>query len=261
MEVYDFVFVILVYRNTNDLENFFKNFNIDNSKVIVINSFYDDYSEKIFKDIASKYNADFISVENKGYGAGNNAGCRWALNHYSFKYLIISNADIEIKQMTIEFVKNNVVNAPEILNGIGRSSNPMQPYDIPSFEEIKYRSFKTGKNSWRIKACISANKLLRSYYRITHPKGGYIYMCHGAFLILPYEIVSKLTPIYNEQQFLFCEEDHLAHLLKENGFKTYYNPNILIHHKEDGSVGVINEKVLDLTSRSYITFYEHWNKK
>lgn len=37
--VYDFVYVVLVYRNTLDLEQFFIHQTTPNSKVIVVNSF------------------------------------------------------------------------------------------------------------------------------------------------------------------------------------------------------------------------------
>lgn len=46
---YDFIFIVLVYRNTKDLKDFFDSYNLANSKVIVVNSFYDKESESDFK--------------------------------------------------------------------------------------------------------------------------------------------------------------------------------------------------------------------
>lgn len=261
MDRFDFVFVILVYKNTSDLISFFHSLKVANSKVIVVNSYFDETTEKEFESIAKRNNADFFTVDNKGYGAGNNAGCVWALKKYKFEYLIISNADILIKKLSIGDVHLDVVNAPMIKNTIGHMSNPMQPYNIPFFEKIKYNCFKTNNNIWKIKLCIAINSFLRILYRISHLKGGAIYMSHGSFLILPYNIIYNLTPIYNEQQFLFCEEDHLAHLLYRGGYKTYYNPSIEVLHKEDGSVGGISDRVYEMTRKSYITFYEYWHKK
>ena len=71
---YRVVFVVLVYRNTQDLRDFFKYNDTKDSHTIVVNSYYDEQTENEFKKIASKAEADFISVPNKGYGAGNNAG-------------------------------------------------------------------------------------------------------------------------------------------------------------------------------------------
>ena len=85
----DFIFVVLVYRNIDDLKDFFDHFTIPNSKVVVINSFYDKNSESSLKNIAEENDADFISVPNKGYGAGNNRGIEYVLNNYDFKYKYI----------------------------------------------------------------------------------------------------------------------------------------------------------------------------
>ena len=259
MEKYKFVFIVLVYRNTDDLIVFFENFKLSDSKVIVVNSFYDKKSEEKFKQAALSNNADFFTVENKGYGAGNNAGINWALENYVFEYLVISNADIKILQMSLDDICPSVVNAPEIQNKVGHFCNPMQPYDIQIFEKIKYESFKRQNFYWAVLFCIGINNLLRRIYRRLHKNGGSIYMCHGSFLIIPFEVIARLRSLYNEEQFLFCEEDHLARLLKKNGVKTFFNPKISILHKEDGSVGSIKGKVNEITRNSYTTFYEYWH--
>ena len=95
---YDIVFVVLVYRNTDDLKDFFLHNHIKNSHVIVVNSYYDDVSEGDFRKIAEDNGASFISVPNKGYGAGNNRGIEYALEHFNFDFLVISNADIQISK-------------------------------------------------------------------------------------------------------------------------------------------------------------------
>lgn len=133
MHKYDFVFVVLVYRNTNDLKDFFYHFCIENSKVIVVNSYYDDDSEKEFNQIADRYSADFISVPNKGYGAGNNVGVKWAIDHYQFDNIVISNADIIIEKMSASDIDPRYINAPDIKNKKGKQQNPMQVIDLPIF--------------------------------------------------------------------------------------------------------------------------------
>ena len=99
--MYDFVFIVLVYKNTLDLEEFFLSLNLLNTKVIVVDSFYDEVTSMAFENIALKYSASYLRVENRGYGYGNNMGIKYALAHYSFRYLIISNADIVVKQLDI----------------------------------------------------------------------------------------------------------------------------------------------------------------
>ena len=42
--MFDFVFIILTYKNYNDLQFFLENNRISNSKIIVVNSFFDEKS-------------------------------------------------------------------------------------------------------------------------------------------------------------------------------------------------------------------------
>ena len=114
---FDFVYVVLTYRNTKDLSSFFINNTITDSKVIVVNSFYDKSTEVEFQRISNKNLADFINVENLGYGNGNNKGVEFAINNYEFKFLIISNPDVAIIKMDKKYLLNspkNIIYAPKI---------------------------------------------------------------------------------------------------------------------------------------------------
>ena len=126
-ECFDIVFVVLVYRNTQDLVDFFKSNQISRSKTIVVCSHYNDDTDTRFSEIARINLADFIVVPNKGYGYGNNKGCEYALSNYDFKYLIISNADIKIEQFDIEDVK---INNPYIVRKISHHPHRV---DAPHF--------------------------------------------------------------------------------------------------------------------------------
>ena len=99
------VIILLTYRNSSDLRNFIeiaKKKCRYSYKIICVNSFYDlDSKEKIEK-ICIHNKIDFLNVENKGYGYGNNQGIIFANDHYNFDYLIISNPDIEIVKFSLE---------------------------------------------------------------------------------------------------------------------------------------------------------------
>lgn len=259
--VYDFVFVVLVYRNTRDLKEFFCNLTLPNAKVVVVNSFFDDMSERAFKDIANDNGADFISVPNKGYGAGNNRGCEYAINHYKFRYLIISNADIEVKKMDImnlEPFSNGIV-APKTLTLAGKNQNPFMVRQHPCFDKIKnwaYRnSFHKVTFLFSIISRLEREIFLKILYPIFH--NNRIYAAHGAFVIIPYKILLGLCPIYNEKMFLFVEEEHLGKLAKKNNIPIFYNPKIIISHKEDGSTGALDNSYKYVRD-SFQIFYKYW---
>lgn len=256
--IYDFIFVVLVYRNTDDLKDFFANLKISNTKTIVVNSFFDELSDNEFNKIAVINKADFISVPNNGYGTGNNIGCEHALKNYQFKYLIISNADIILKQMRIEDLSNTLITAPKIITARGKKQNPAKPYDNPLAEWLIYKSF-TNNIPILLWCSLVITRLLREFFFITNKFGcNRIYEVHGAFIIIPYNILKKLHPLFNEKMFLFSEEDHLARLTKKHCIMKEYNSKVIVFHKEDGSVNLLDKIPSDLEKMSFLTYYNSW---
>lgn len=261
MMKYDFVFVVLVYRNTQDLKDFFSSLLLSAVKVIVVNSFYDEESECEFKNIAEANNADFLSVPNKGYGTGNNRGVDYALTHYDFKYLVISNADICIEKMDLSafFGFKEGIYAPSIHTLSGKQQNPHMPFHISLIDSIKYKCFM--KNDWKpIMFFCALNKIFRIFFLsfFRYIVGNRIYSAHGAFVVLPKQIIEKLVPLYDENVFLFTEEENLAMNARFHGVATFFVPNIKIRHKEDGSTSTLGNKQKDITRKSFITFYKKW---
>ena len=260
LSTFDFVFVVLVYRNTSDLLEFFDSLNVPNSKVIVVNSFYDNESESKFREIAKINNADFLSVPNKGYGYGNNRGCEYVLNHYNFKYLVISNADIQIERLCLgDLAKcGRAVVAPDIINLSGKRQNPSSPF-VPSriLEYLKYFLYKHNHRHiiWILYAYSRLTKIF--YYGISRIRRT-IFSAHGAFVIIPFGILEELYPIYNEEMFLFNEEEHFGRLAQQKGIRTIYVPEIVVRHKEDGSMKVASIDDFQMSRQSFLAYFNFW---
>lgn len=253
---YDFILVVLVYRNTEDLKTFFKSFKLQNSKVIVVNSYYNDATKTEFEKTANRNGADFLNVENKGYGYGNNRGCEYALEHYDYKYLIISNADIEIVKLSLDDLNDdNSIIAPDIITLTGKHQNPFMPYSNKRMDKIKYFAYKHDVK-WLVLFCCVLTKMQRIYY-YTCKKLGRIYAAHGSFVIIPNSAMVKMFPIYNERMFLFTEEEHLAKLAIKCNIRIMYKPNIKIRHKEDGSTSFLSG-TYHYSKESYLEFFEYW---
>lgn len=261
---YKFVFVVLVYRNTQDLIDFFEsNTLLSRAKVIVVNSFYDDESEQKFIKIASEYNADFLSVPNKGYGAGNNRGVEYAIENYDFDYLIISNADITIEKFPetiLDKYKDSLL-APKLITRTGKNQNPSSPFkSIPLIETLLYKVYK-GNHRKIVIVFYAWSRLQKIIYYSISKLRRKVHAPHGAFFLIPRNLLMRLVPLYNEDMFLFYEENHLGKLANQKGIKTIYVPEIIIRHKEDGSVALLNADDFELMKDSYMTLYEYWNKK
>lgn len=267
MTFYKYIFSVVTYRSSEDLIDLLNSIGkyVKSSyRVIIVNNFYDDDSENEIKTISVRYDCDFISVPNMGYGTGNNIAIDYALKNYTFEYLIVSNPDIVIKR----FDDNNLqktcdVIAPEIITVSGNKQNPMTVLDIPFANNLIYWGLKRKKKPLFI-AGILVNKIIRMLarfiYIISPKKNHRIYMVHGSFLLLSYRVLKKLAPIYDEKIFLFAEENYLAIRFKRNGIKSWYTNYIQVLHKEDGSMKFrddVNEQLR--TSNIYV--YENYYKR
>ena len=130
MQKIEFVFIVLVYKNTDVLRSFFESLDmIQNKKVILVNSYYDEESEIRCREFAVRNDADFISVPNLGFGAGNNRGIEYARENYQFDYLILSNSDIILNNfVSINMLpKGACVVAPDTRLLSGKPQNPNVP--------------------------------------------------------------------------------------------------------------------------------------
>lgn len=260
---YDIVFVVLVYRNTADLKDFFLHNDVKNSHTIVVNSYYDDSSMNDFKNIAEVNGASFISVPNKGYGAGNNRGVEYALAHFEFKYLIISNADIMIEQLELSTLEKcgDVLIAPKIITLKGKNQNPSAPFPPhkPSLRIMKYIYEKGNRTmAWPMHAW---SRLKKIFYYMISPFHKYVFSAHGAFVIIPQCIINELHPLFNEEMFLEYEEQHLGMYAKSRGIKTRYVPEVVIRHKEDGSMKIASVNEFEVQKQSFGVYYHYWFEK
>lgn len=264
MEKFKYIFVILVYRNTKDLEECIQSIEdfLLSYKIIVVNAFYDEESMKAVRTIAENRGCVFIDVENKGYSYGNNIGIEFARKNYDYEYVIVSNPDITINKFDDSVIDQNFVYdivAPKITAADGRLQNPMYVKKPFISEWLEYKGFKH-QLLWLVRAGIFISKLKRAYYiRINSGKNLYtIYGAHGCFVMLSKEAVDKLFPVYDENMFLFAEEMVLAIKSYKKGLKTCYYDGISIKHKEDGSMKLSDLKIYEELRKSNLYYYEHY---
>lgn len=266
---YDFVFVVLCYRNTDDLSLFITSAKkiTDTYKIVVVNSYYDDETRDNFKKITIENNCDFVNVPNNGYGAGNNSGVDYAKSHYNFEYLVICNPDIEFITFSKDNIKgmNDYIIAPEIKTLKGKSQNPFIDQRSrlinKSIETLEYYGYRT-KSKLLLYSGFAINKFIREssnfIYNMIQPKRRKIHACHGACLIIGQTALRRIDKLYDENMFLFCEEFHLANVAKERKVDTVMVPSLKVLHREDGSVSFISKSAFKIQAKSFIYYYEKW---
>ena len=262
---YDYVFVILVYRNVDDLVSCLESVaeKITNYRVVIVNAYYDEESKTIIENIAKENNCDFPNVENKGYGAGNNRGIEFVSEKYDFDYVIVSNPDITIEKFTsyVNDFKGMDIVAPRIITRNGKNQNPILVTDNKIADYCLYIGYKK-KQDMLVLLGFALNKILREIFlKLCKNTVRRVYGAHGSFVIYSRNAIAKLTSNpYDENIFLFSEEFVIANKAKEFGLQTFYCPEVCIQHKEDGSMEIADISENEHLGKSTIYYYEHYRK-
>lgn len=261
MENVDVVFIVLTYRNSNDLVDFcssVKKISVK-QKTIIVDAFYDEKSSENIEKIAVNNDCHYIRIPNKGYSYGNNVGIEYAVKNYTFDYLIVSNPDIEIKKFNVDELKKhpNGCYGPKIITKDGRQQNPMFVREHLLSRRLVYSGLKND-NKILFYMGIFINKTMNFIESFLFRRKGYVYQLHGSFVIFSFEIIHKLLPVYDEKIFLFAEESYLAKKLERLNIKSFYLPDVEVFHKEDGSMqflSSISKQLKDANIYVYETYY------
>lgn len=239
---YDDVFVILTYKNTEDILELIDSLQnkVSNYKIIIVNSYYDDPTKETFRRISEENQCDFIPVKNKGYGYGNNIGIRYAIENYRFKRVVISNPDITIQkydQHELDKYSDGVVGGI-IINARGKNQNPLRIIDWNFTNYSPYYRY-VKKNNALFYLSIVLAKLQRVKLLLNSEKTK-VFSVHGSFFAISKSVLDKINPVFDENIFLFEEEIDIAKLFKNRKIPVYYSSSINVNHKEDGDVSKAN---------------------
>ncbi len=260
---YKYVFCILVYRNSEDLLECLNSIKekVSNYKAVIVNSFYDEQTKTVFEKIATDNDCDFINVENKGYGYGNNRGIEFIRQNYSFDYIVVSNPDIIIERFCEDFSDENkdCVVAPLIYTLTGKAQNPYWLRKNPRAEKFIYRGQKRQNRFWFYLG-VGINKIIREKglkkFLKSQKRNMEVFASHGSFVLFPNSLFEKLGLFYDENMFLFSEEAYIAHVFEKANVKTVLTKDIKILHKEDGSMKVSKIDEGSENRKSVIYYYE-----
>lgn len=231
-------------------------------KIVVVDNCSTNIEKSIYNEIISDKVDVVFSPENAGYAYGNNFGIHHLNNTYgNFDFIIISNSDIIIEEKSIlaciEILNNNkdvAITAPRMYN------NENTP--------AKKSSWKTRKISddlivlLRVLKFIFYKKFKNSFYSEDDFKKEILEVdCIAGSFFVAKNSLFKEVGYFDENTFLYYEEDILSKRLKSKGFRIVsVNSHNFIHFESQTIDKVFNQiKKQKLIFQSMIYYHKKYN--
>lgn len=260
----------IIILNYNDYENTkkyvcnIKNYNILDKIIIVDNNSSNNDELKNLNSLVSDKIEVIASDKNGGYAYGNNFALKYLdekYGHEKFKYVIISNPDVHVDEnvieKTIEFLDNNkncVIASPRMyyINGPARRSAWKDRKVITDIanstrltQAILFPFFKSGEYSKKDFDC--------DILKVDAIAGSFFVANHKLFKEIGY---------FDENTFLFYEEDIIGYKAKQKGYDIYSLNKLSFMHYESKTIGKFMNifKKQDILFKSRIYFQKEYNK-
>ncbi|MDH7476718.1 MAG: glycosyltransferase family 2 protein [Microgenomates group bacterium] len=172
--------------------------------------------------------------ENKGYAFGVNCGLRYFLNR-EINYFCVLNNDIFFDKNFLDEVEKTF-KTTDIFGG--------KIYYAAGFEYHKkrYRKEDLGKVIWYAGGQIDWKNAFTFHQKVDEVDNGIDQNCQetefitGCLLCFNKKVVEKVG-FWDEKYFLYYEDADYCVRAKRAGFKLFYNPKIIIYHKNAQSTG------------------------
>lgn len=243
------------FSSTNQLVENIKKYKVIEKIVIVDNASCCEEKEKL-KQIKHKKVKIIYNEENKGYSSAINIGAKYLISLYGKCNIIVSNADIIIKEekhikelLKTLLQKNVAVASPVIfendhLNRGWKFTTPKQDI-LMSIPKI-YKKFE---------------KKYR-YYKDDHykEKESVVDVVSGCFFLIKSTVLEDIN-FFDENVFLYYEENILARKLQSKKLETRINNEVVIIHNHSVTIdkNLKRKKKLKVLRKSQLYYEEHYN--
>ena len=231
--------IILNYNSEQDTIRFVNEIKDFSSldKIIVVDNLSPNGDFENLKSLENEKIDVIKSEKNGGYSYGNNYGIKHMEKlGETFDYVIISNPDIHIEEdaikATLAFLEKNekaAIAAPKMFDKEGK---PIR------------------RSAWKIRTpgidMVNSTRTTQILLNPIFKNGEYsetdfqrevllVEAVSGAFFAIKYEILKEID-YFDENVFLFYEEDILASKIKQAGYKVYSLNHVHFEHFESNSI-------------------------
>lgn len=225
--------VTVIYGNYSILKDFFDSFEKQTDKNFEI--FVVDFTEKRETFKYPKF-ATILEGQNRGYAYGLNLGLKKAISSGLDKFVCI-NSDTYVDKHFVENVSNSLNNHKSSIIG-GKI------YYASGYEYHKDRCTKSnlGKVIWYAGGAIDWNNIDGCHRGVDEIDRGQFDNLEetdfvtGCLVCLDKEVIDKIG-FFDESYFLYFEDADYCQRAKKVGIKQYYDPSLVIWHKNAQSTG------------------------
>ncbi len=219
--------ITVVYQNYSIVNDLLKSFLTQKNNNFHL--FIADLSSK--KKVIDNHRLPITILESKnlGYAHGINLGIKKAIRQGFDKFCVI-NSDIYFKENFIDTVLKSLVDYPNSIIG-GKI------YYAPGFEyHKKYLSNDLGKVIWYGGGIVDWPNVFTKHIGVDEVDKGQFDkfketdFITGCLMCFDKKVIDTLGE-WDESYFLYYEDADFCEKAKRKGIKLYYNPKIVIYHK------------------------------
>ena len=226
--------------------------------ILIVDNKSTDRSYSKLKKLENK-NIEVIKTDdNKGYAYGNNFGVRYLDSKYKIDNIIISNPDVIVSEDVIDTLINDLKNKEDIsiiAPIVEEKGIISRGWKLPGFKEdllsnINY-FHKYSKKLMSYDEEYYNNKLSR------------VEAVHGCFFMIRLKDFKEVG-LFDENTFLYYEENILGRKLKEKGMFVYIDNTVKVIHDLSVSVdktynSIKKYKILKNSQKYYEKNYNNLN--
>ncbi len=241
------------FKTTEKLINNIKDYKVIDEIVVVDNNSTDDSKNKLSK---IKGITLIANKENYGFAKAINIGCKYLIDKYKECYIFVSNSDIRITQendlkelLKCFKIKDVALVGPVIKEPDGivrgwKSTTVLEDIllNIPLINRVYRNKLISYKDDYY-------NTLL-----------SYVDMVKGCFFLIDSRALEKIN-FFDENTFLYYEENILAKKLKVKKYKTVINNKVTVYHDHAKTISknVNNINRYKITKQSMMYYEKNYN--
>ncbi|MEK6697994.1 MAG: glycosyltransferase family 2 protein [Nitrospirota bacterium] len=193
---------------------------------------------------------------NLGYGSGNNVGIRIAIK-MGAEYICVLNNDTVVEGRFVDDVasafqglsKDVAIIGPKILD-----YQDLSDWQRPTVREQALKFLIPRAVAFKLKRKLKTDSWLYRMFWYTGEDSAPVYTLPGSCIVFRATVLEKIGG-FDENTFLYMEEDILSERLKGLGMAEYYVPSIRLYHKWGQSIGATG---LVHLFRSTMYFYKRY---